>query len=160
MLYSGNFGRYHDFNALLDAARNLRNTRNDIQFLLVGNGPKREQIEERIALESLLNMKIMAFVPRERYPELLKEGAPIFGFTPEGYWLDMGRPEQFFTATQDILRRVVRTAVEGIPVGRHVQIDDTVLQDKQSVVGSFCCLASDVRLENTILTDVTQPRIA
>lgn len=71
LLYSGNFGRYHDFDALLDAARNLRNTRKDIQFLLVGNGPKREQIEKRIALENLSNVKLMGFVPRERYPELL-----------------------------------------------------------------------------------------
>ncbi|HLJ56122.1 MAG TPA: nucleotidyltransferase family protein, partial [Chthonomonadaceae bacterium] len=38
-------------------------------------------------------------VERDIYPKLLAERAGVFGFTPGGFWMDVGRAEQLMTAT-------------------------------------------------------------
>ncbi len=68
--YSGNFGRYHNFDALLDAARVLRGDPS-VVLLLVGDGAQREHIARRVSAEKLSNVKLMPFVPKDDYPRLL-----------------------------------------------------------------------------------------
>jgi colanic acid biosynthesis glycosyl transferase WcaI len=70
-LYSGNFGRYHNFDAVLDAARTLQSSRSDITFVLVGSGAQKEHIAQRIADEKLGNVRMFPFVPLEEFADLL-----------------------------------------------------------------------------------------
>lgn len=92
-------------------------------------------------------------IERETYPQLLAEKAPIYGIAPEGYWLDMGRPEQFFIATQAILSGKVRTGVAGIEIGEGTHLEPTVEKDALTAIGKNCHVGSQTRLENTILMD-------
>lgn len=92
VLYSGNFGRYHDFDTLLDAAKALKDkekTKNkgrfgaterqgkdlpfmqDIRFVLVGSGAQKAHIAQRIADEKIGNVRLFDFVSKEDYADLL-----------------------------------------------------------------------------------------
>ena len=75
VLYSGNFGRYHDFDTVLDAAKALKNGGGegapDIQFVLVGRGAQKAHIEQRIADENIGNIRLLDFVAKEDYADLL-----------------------------------------------------------------------------------------
>jgi mannose-1-phosphate guanylyltransferase len=48
-------------------------------------------------------------IEREVWPKLIGNG--LYGFPSESYWLDIGTPERYLTATFDILEGNVRTAV-------------------------------------------------
>lgn len=69
--YSGNFGRYHDFDTVLDAAKCLRGTEPTVQFVLVGGGAQKEHIEQRVRDEEIANVKVLPFVSKEDYSDLL-----------------------------------------------------------------------------------------
>jgi len=75
VLYSGNFGRYHDFDTVLDAAKALRDEKKggapDIQFVLVGRGAQKAHIARRIADEKIGNVRLFDFVAKEDYADLL-----------------------------------------------------------------------------------------
>ena len=84
VLYSGNFGRYHDFDTLLDAAKTLGDSeekrgptgvserpRKDIRFVLVGSGAQKAHIAQRVADEKIGNVRLFDFVSKEDYTDLL-----------------------------------------------------------------------------------------
>jgi glycosyltransferase involved in cell wall biosynthesis len=62
--YSGNMGRTHGLEGILDAAMQLREEP-DIQFVLIGDGAKRHWAEEQAARRSLANVTILPWQPRE-----------------------------------------------------------------------------------------------
>jgi glycosyltransferase involved in cell wall biosynthesis len=70
-MYSGNIGRGHDVETLLEAARLLRE-RPGISFVFVGDGVKRAMVEA--AARSLPNVRLAAYQPRERLSESLSAG--------------------------------------------------------------------------------------
>ncbi len=70
VLYSGNFGRYHDFTPLLDAAEDLIED-SRFKFLLVGGGHKKDEVKEAAASRGLKNVEVRGFVEPEEYPLLL-----------------------------------------------------------------------------------------
>jgi glycosyltransferase involved in cell wall biosynthesis len=65
--YSGNFGRVHALDCIIDAARRLAD-RADILFLLIGNGAKRREIENAAKAANLLNVLFKEYVPRSELP--------------------------------------------------------------------------------------------
>ncbi len=65
VMYSGNAGLVHDFDAILEAMRRLSDDPS-IHFLFVGAGPRRAEIE-RYALEhGLTNFEYRGYFPREK----------------------------------------------------------------------------------------------
>jgi colanic acid biosynthesis glycosyl transferase WcaI len=68
--YSGNMGRAHGFDALLEAAAILRQ-REDIAFLFVGDGARRQWVEQQVQTRSLNNVLLRPYQPRERLAESL-----------------------------------------------------------------------------------------
>ena len=70
VLYAGNFGQFHNFNTILDAARDLK-SREDIVFWMVGEGARRADVEARVASENLANVRVFDFVPTSQLPDLL-----------------------------------------------------------------------------------------
>ncbi|RYX85017.1 glycosyltransferase WbuB [bacterium] len=70
VLYAGNFGQFHNFNTILDAARDL-SERQDIVFWMVGEGARRSDVEARIKSEKLNNVRVFDFVPVEQLADLL-----------------------------------------------------------------------------------------
>lgn len=62
VLYSGNLGYLHGIDTLIDAAVTLRN-RDDIVFVIVGEGQRRDAMIERVRAERLDNVRFFDFQP-------------------------------------------------------------------------------------------------
>ena len=63
--YSGNIGRAHEFDTILDAAEKLKRAAN-IVFLFIGGGAQRDWIEEETRRRGLENIMFKPYQPRER----------------------------------------------------------------------------------------------
>jgi colanic acid biosynthesis glycosyl transferase WcaI len=74
VMYSGNFGLAHDFGAILGAAARLQGERDDIVFLLVGDGPRLPELQARVAAEGLRNVRHTPPQPLPRLGETLGAG--------------------------------------------------------------------------------------
>lgn len=64
VMYSGNLGRFHDFETLLAAATRLRD-REDVRFAIIGDGAKRTWLEAEVARRALSNVELLPFQPPE-----------------------------------------------------------------------------------------------
>ena len=80
--YAGNMGRTHGIENLLASARRLQN-RNDIHFLFVGEGAKRQWLEESVKAFGLGNVTILPLQPRRKLCELLNAcDVAVISFIP------------------------------------------------------------------------------
>jgi colanic acid biosynthesis glycosyl transferase WcaI len=61
--YSGNMGRTHGIETVVEAARGLRDTP-DVHFVFIGFGAKRAWLEETVVREGLANVTVLPLVPR------------------------------------------------------------------------------------------------
>lgn len=95
-LYSGNFGRYHDFSTLLDGAERLRDSAPGFRLVLCGNGVKEEWIREEIATRRLTNVDVIPFVTDEEYP-LTLSAADVSLITLEPGMEGLCVPSKFYT---------------------------------------------------------------
>lgn len=68
--YSGNLGRAHEFDTILNAAA-LLSHRSDIVFLFVGGGHRRAAVEARVRELALPNVMMKPLQPRARLAECL-----------------------------------------------------------------------------------------
>ncbi len=68
--YSGNMGRVHDFRTILDAASILKPF-NEILFLFIGGGPRREWVKSEVKRLGLGNVMFKPYQPQERLQESL-----------------------------------------------------------------------------------------
>ena len=64
VLYSGNAGRAHRFEAVLDAAEQLRDDAR-VVFLFIGGGPRSPWIQAEVARRELNNVRFLPYVARE-----------------------------------------------------------------------------------------------
>ncbi len=71
VMYSGNFGLAHPFEAVLDAARRLEAARPEILFLLAGGGPRRPWLEQQVERLGLGNVRFLPVQPLERLSQSL-----------------------------------------------------------------------------------------
>ncbi len=92
-------------------------------------------------------------VERDIFPELLSQKAQVFGIAPGGFWMDMGRPEQFMVATQSVLSGAVKVATPFLPVGEGTTIAPSAWLNGQTCVGRNCSVGAGARLEGCILLD-------
>jgi glycosyltransferase involved in cell wall biosynthesis len=71
--YSGNLGRVHEFDTLLGAARRLR-AEQDMRFIIVGRGPRHDEVRERVEREGLDNVRLIDPQPRAMLSQALGAG--------------------------------------------------------------------------------------
>jgi NDP-sugar pyrophosphorylase family protein len=83
--------------------------------------PKGEEPTDEInAGTYLLEPEILDAIPggrnvsieRETFPQLIAAGKPIFAYTTNDYWIDLGRPEHYLAAHRDILSGAMPLALE------------------------------------------------
>ena len=92
-------------------------------------------------------------VERDIFPELLKSKSAVYGIAPGGFWMDMGRAEQFMIATQAILSGEVRIANTCLAVGEGSRIAPSAWLNGQTCIGRNCTIGEGSRLESCILLD-------
>ncbi len=91
VMYSGNAGLVHEFGAILEAMRLLRDEPN-IYFLFAGGGPRRSEIEAFAAEARLTNFSYRPYFAREELGDglavgdvhLISLGAPFVGVSVPG----------------------------------------------------------------------------
>ena len=71
VLWAGNFGHHQNFDAILDAAKRLKERGEKITFAFVGDGAKRDYIAARIAEENLDNVRMFPFVPAADFGDMM-----------------------------------------------------------------------------------------
>jgi len=116
-------------------------------------------------------------VERETYPKLLAEGKPVYAIVRDGFWLDIGRPEQYRDATNAILRGDIRVEVPGawqaagywaqegaevdptahvaptVHVGSRARVGAGASVTGLSVVGAGCRVGANATLTDCILEE-------
>lgn len=93
---SGNFARYHDFDAILDAAKILRESAPQVRFLLVGNGVKEQHVRDRVREEHIANVSVEPFLPADEYVDLLS-AADLCLVTLEAGMSGLCVPSKFYS---------------------------------------------------------------
>jgi glycosyltransferase involved in cell wall biosynthesis len=73
VLYSGNIGVSHFFDDLLEVARRVRNV-GDLRFVFIGDGVRRDEIEQAKETHHLNNVLLLPFQPVERLAHSLSMG--------------------------------------------------------------------------------------
>jgi mannose-1-phosphate guanylyltransferase/phosphomannomutase len=59
---------------------------------------------------------------KDVFPQLLKQGDPIFGYIAEGYWADIGTLDAYMRATADYLHNRVRLPRIGTNIGDEIWV--------------------------------------
>jgi len=151
ILYAGNFAQYQDFDTLLTSAGDLRD-RNDITWVFVGDGAKKEYIAQRISRDNLTNVKMLPFVPESELSEMLAsadvslvtlergiEGLAV----PSKFYNIMasGRPTIACVPRASEVARVIEEADCGIVVDQ---------ENTQSLTNAVRRLADDLELADTM----------
>ena len=70
VLFAGGMGYAQDMETIVEAAARLRDDPR-VVFLLVGDGSERAGVERRVRELGLANVRLLPFVPREDYPQLV-----------------------------------------------------------------------------------------
>ena len=69
VLYSGNMGRCHDLETIIDAAEYLQD--DPIRFVFIGAGPKRQEVEESVTQKQLKNCLFLPYQEKSVLPHSL-----------------------------------------------------------------------------------------
>ena len=114
----------------------------------------------------ILEKKVLDYIPVDRefdfskdlFPALLEKGEPIYGYTAEGYWKDVGSLEEYRIANMDILQGLVTVDIPGerienrrLWVGKGARIDFTAKLEGSIVIGENCRVGADARISNSII---------
>ena len=85
-------------------------------------------------------------VERETFPQLVNNGAKVYGYLENAYWLDIGTPRALLKASIDIVHKSGESVV--MP---GAQIDPTATISGGSCVGSNSVVGPEVRVEGSII---------
>ncbi len=69
--YAGTLGWAQGLDTIIEAAKLLREKK-DIRFLIVGDGPRRRELETLIKERNLKNFMLLQLLPREKYAQMLQ----------------------------------------------------------------------------------------
>ncbi|WP_034087322.1 mannose-1-phosphate guanyltransferase [Streptacidiphilus albus] len=92
------------------------------------------------------------------FPQLLKEGKPIYGFVAEGYWEDVGTHDSYVKAQADVLEGKVDVDIDGFEISPGVWVAEGAEVDPEAVlrgplyIGDYAKVEAGVELrEHTVL---------
>ena len=97
-------------------------------------------------------------VERETFPTLLRQGAKVFGFVDNSYWLDIGTPSALLKASQDLLAGKINSGATKKVSGDYLalpgsKIDPSAIIGGYSVIGAGCKVEAGARIWGSILFD-------
>jgi mannose-1-phosphate guanylyltransferase / phosphomannomutase len=81
------------------------------------------------------------------FPELLKRGAPLFGYVSDGYWEDVGTHESYLKAQADVLARRVHSDIAGFEVSPGVWVAEGAEVDPDAVLTGPLCIGDYAKIE-------------
>ncbi|MGC0319319.1 mannose-1-phosphate guanylyltransferase/phosphomannomutase [Kitasatospora acidiphila] len=92
------------------------------------------------------------------FPQLLKEGKPVYGYVAEGYWEDVGTHESYGKAQADVLEGKVDVELDGFEISPGVWVAEGAEVDPEAIlrgplyIGDYAKVEAGVELrEHTVL---------
>ena len=85
-------------------------------------------------------------IERETFPQLVKSGRPVFGYSEQSYWLDIGTPSALFKGSRDIVG-------EGFLAGPETQISADSIITGGTAIGQATVIGKNCRITNSIIGD-------
>jgi glycosyltransferase involved in cell wall biosynthesis len=123
--YAGLHGLAYDLNAVLKTANVLANN-DEIQFLLIGDGPEKRPLQEKAKLDRLTNVSFFSTLPAARMPEIFTAMDVVLiivrhhdlfkGTLPSKLFDAMGAGVPVITTLQGEAQQILETANCGICV--------------------------------------------
>ena len=101
---------------------------------------------------------------KQLYPQMLKEGLPLFGYMADGYWRDVGNLNEYIDAQHDCLDNRVYVHTDGERVSHNgatiiappdFQIPDSLVAKGTIVLGNNVTIGENVELVDSIVGDNT-----
>jgi mannose-1-phosphate guanylyltransferase len=83
-------------------------------------------------------------VERETFPNLVSQGRPVFGYSEQSYWLDIGTPAALFKGSRDLVNGEFALG-EGSSLGAGSRATGG------SSIGADCVIGSGVTISNSII---------
>jgi mannose-1-phosphate guanylyltransferase len=83
-------------------------------------------------------------VERETFPNLVSQGHPVFGYSEQSYWLDIGTPAALFKGSRDLVNGEFALG-EGSLLGAGSRATGG------SSIGADCVIGSGVTISNSII---------
>ncbi len=120
-----------------------------------------EKPQPEEALSKLANTGIYVFEPaifdlipaatvydfgKQLFPELVKQGAPFYGYHAKGYWCDIGSLTQYRFAQYDVLRGNVSVTIPGNWHDNGVYIGDNTIIAPSARLGSKVVIGKDCQI--------------
>lgn len=156
VIYTGNIGRFHDIETILDSAYKLRDEIN-IKFIFVGDGYKKKVIEEYIKEFNLKNIKLMDYKYGEAYNQLLNS-ADLFITTLDKGIEGLGVPSKTYSylAAGKPIIAIMNSSSE---IGSLVEYNNLGLRvdsgDSKTISNFILSLNSNNELYNEMKLNVT-----
>src|SRR5690349_21533469 len=81
------------------------------------------------------------------FPQLLKSGAPLYGWIADGYWEDVGSHESYLKAQADVLSGRVEAEIGGFEVSPGVWIREGAEVDPEALLSGPLCIGEYAKIE-------------
>ena len=117
---------------------------------------------------STIPLDTVVSVERETFPQLVENGAAVFGYVENAYWLDIGTPRALLKASKDIVTRngdflampgshIDPTAVVtgGSCIGTNTSVGAGVVIDG-SIIEADCVIDDQVQISNSFIASGTR----
>jgi NDP-sugar pyrophosphorylase family protein len=92
------------------------------------------------------------WIEGEIFPTLIGDGAAVFAFASDAYWLDMGTPEQYLRAHADLLDGEIRGRSYTAPwIAGTAEVDPEAHLGRHAVVGSAARVAAGADVDRSVL---------
>ena len=92
------------------------------------------------------------WIEGEIFPALIHDGAAVFAFPSDAYWLDLGTPEQYLRAHADLLDGAIRGRSYRAPwIGRGAQVDPEARLGRHAVVGPAARVSAGADVDGSVL---------
>lgn len=92
------------------------------------------------------------------FPQLMKEGKPVYGYIAEGYWEDVGTHESYVKAQADVLEGKVDVEIDGFEISPGVWVAEGAEVHPDAVlrgplyIGDYAKVEADVEMrEHTVI---------
>ncbi len=90
-------------------------------------------------------------IEREIYPQMIRDGAPLYGSRHSGFWQDIGRPSQYRAANWAVVERAVKTEVPWCRIANSARLANGVMLDERSCIGEGVEIDEGARLQECII---------
>jgi mannose-1-phosphate guanylyltransferase / phosphomannomutase len=84
---------------------------------------------------------------RQLFPEVLKKGYKIFGYTFNSYWIDVGTPMKYLTANQDVLLRKIDFKFPGEEVMENIYIGKNTEYSKSNFISGPIVIGENTKID-------------